>query len=464
MIKNNRKRFIAGTVICFAFIFLFSLVIISGKRREKTDDLSGTREMQGAFDQITQAESFPEPDPAESSAEATEGTVGKNMNFFDLMRRYISPQQVHRIVKASNGIYDLRKIYPGQRYLIYEDSQGEVTGIRLSINDEQYLQMNLQGEEVTVKRKHYPYTVHRKIASGIINNSLYHTVQNNSLPFEIAGALSNIYQWDIDFFTELRQGDYFRLVYEEKRIRKPGGEIISKISRIISCEFNCDGEKHYAFLFRNDGDDFSDYYDEEGNSLRKQLLRAPLSYTRISSNFSYRRYHPILHHYRPHLGIDYAAPRGTAVHSTGDGTVIRASRTRANGNYVKIRHNSNYISYYLHLQKFASGIRDGAKVKQGQIIGYVGSTGYSTGPHLDYRIKRNGRFVNPRKLDLPPARPIADTALDDFAARRDQLLAELNSIEIQNGIYYSSDIRNRASEITEREIPPVSQAQSSNSR
>lgn len=461
MIETNRNNLIAGLVIFFAVILVSSLVIYSGKSGDgENGQARGPVEDTAAGVEIPGAE--PETVPELSSID---GTVGRNMNFFDLMCQHISPRKVHGIIKATKGIYDLRRIYPGQKYSVYRDASGEVTGIEMSINDEQYLDITLSPEDITVRRRHYPYTVHRKIASGIIDNSLYHTIQENNLPFELGGEISNIYQWDIDFFTELRQGDYFRLVYEEKKIRKPGGKIINRLGRIISCEFNCDGEKHYAFLFRNDGDDFSDYYDESGNSLRKQLLKAPLSYTRISSNFSYRRYHPVLHYYRPHLGIDYAAPRGTPVHSTGDGTVIKASRTRANGNYVKIRHNSNYISYYLHLQRFASGIKYGAKVKQGQIIGYVGSTGYSTGPHLDYRIKRNGRFVNPRKLDLPPARPVAETAMPEFNNLKNQLLAELNSIEIQNGIYYSSsDERPGSGGAFRADIPPSSQAQSSNSR
>ncbi|MBD3180630.1 MAG: peptidoglycan DD-metalloendopeptidase family protein [Candidatus Latescibacteria bacterium] len=461
MVKMDRNNIIAGSVICFSLILLFSLILITGNRGEEERSVLEEEPVQAVEKEIPAPAVTPEP---ELSTTSIKGTVGRNMNFFDLMCRYISPQEVHGIVKASSDLYDLRRIYPGQKYTVYRDEAGEVSGVHLSINDEQYLDMELAGGDISVRRRHYPYTVHRKIASGIINNSLYHTIHENNLPGELAAALSNIYAWDIDFFTELRQGDYFRLVYEEKRIRKPGGEIVSGIGKIISCEFNCDGEKHYAFLYRNDGDDFSDYFDEEGNSLRKQLLKAPLSYTRISSNFSHRRYHPVLHRYRPHLGIDYAAPLGTPVHSTGDGTVIKASRTRANGNYVKIRHNSNYISYYLHLHRFASGIKYGAKVKQGQIIGYVGSTGYSTGPHLDYRIRKNGRFVNPRKLDLPPASPVAETVRDDFIARRNRLLAELNSIEIQNGIYYSSGGDNVTSGRVDRDMAPVSQAQSSSSR
>jgi murein DD-endopeptidase MepM/ murein hydrolase activator NlpD len=206
---------------------------------------------------------------------------------------------------------------------------------------------------------------------------------------------------------------------------------LKKIGRIITAEFNTQGQSHYAFLFDNE-EEFADYFDEDGRSLRKQLLKAPLSYTRISSSFSHRRYHPVLHHFSPHLGIDYAAPTGTPVMSTGDGTVIKASRTRANGNYIKVRHNQNYITYYLHLSRFAKGIRGGAKVKQGQVIGYVGSTGYATGPHLDYRVKKNGRFVNPRRIKLPPAKPVSEENMARFLELRDRWLVELHGIPIED--------------------------------
>ena len=212
---------------------------------------------------------------------------------------------------------------------------------------------------------------------------------------------------------------------------------------MIAAEFNTQGESHYAFLFENE-ESMPDYFDFDGKSLRKQLLKAPLSYTRISSNFSRRRYHPVLHHYSPHLGIDYAAPAGTPVQATGDGTVMVATRNKANGKYVKIRHNNNYISYYLHLSRFGPGVKSGVKVKQGQVIGYVGSTGYATGPHLDYRIKKNGRFVNPRSLKLPPANPVSEVKMADFVALRDRLISSLSRVPIEDSRtrhYVDSDVQ-----------------------
>jgi murein DD-endopeptidase MepM/ murein hydrolase activator NlpD len=330
----------------------------------------------------------------------------------------------------------------------------------------EFLDITAKNDTVTAQRRFYPFEIHRRTAYGIITHSLYESIAKNNFSFEMASNLNNIFRWDIDFFHDLRPNDYYRLIYEEKEIDNPyRKEKISKIKSILAAEFNCSGKKHYAFLFKNEGDKYPDYYNEEGNSLRKQLLKAPLNFTRISSRFSKRRYHPILHHYMPHLGIDYAAPKGTPVQSAGNGTVIKASKTRGNGNYIKIRHNSNYISYYLHLSKFAKGIKYGTKVTQGQVIGYVGSTGYSTGPHLDYRIKKNGHFVNPRELKLPPAKPVADSIMQKFALLKDKYLTELNTIAISENSSkkYAERTKSAQSDEESKNTPVISQTHSSTS-
>ncbi|MCX5752412.1 MAG: peptidoglycan DD-metalloendopeptidase family protein, partial [Candidatus Krumholzibacteria bacterium] len=196
---------------------------------------------------------------------------------------------------------------------------------------------------------------------------------------------------------------------------------------IVAAEFVNQGKSHYAFMFKNESGR-QDYYDENGKSLVKQLLRAPLPVSRITSNFSTRRYHPVLLRYAPHLGVDYAAPVGTPVHATGDGSVIETGRNGANGKYIKLRHSNGYQTYYLHLSRFAKGMAPGARVGQGQVIGYVGMTGYATGPHLDYRIKKGNSFVNPRKISLPPAKPVTSANMASFIDLRDRHLARLSSV------------------------------------
>ncbi len=376
---------------------------------------------------------LPEPDYS--------GEIKKNSNFSDVMTACgASHQQVHDIVREAKPVYDLGRIQPGQKYEIFTGDDGEIEKILLSTMDATgFIEIACSPEGVEVERKEYPYEITIREASGLITQSFFASIIEQDLPQALGVMLVEIYAWDIDFFTDIRKNDYFRVIYEERRMLDgPDHEEKIAVGDIIAAEFNTSGESHYCFFFNNN-DEYKDYFDYDGKSLRKQLLRAPLKYSRISSGYSKRRFHPVLHSYAPHLGIDYAAPTGTPVQSTGDGTVMTASRTRANGKYVKIRHNNSYISYYLHLSKFGKGIKSGTKVKQGQTIGYVGATGYATGPHLDYRVKKNGKFVNPRKLKLPPAKPISTERLAAFTAKRDSLVSMMRTVPVHDprGEYFA---------------------------
>jgi murein DD-endopeptidase MepM/ murein hydrolase activator NlpD len=363
-----------------------------------------------------------EPDPTYA------GTVGKNTSFFDLMLECgLSPQEIKEIERTSKEVYDFRRIYPGQQYELYADRTGSLERLDFAISDESYIEIRKCNGELSAEHKSYPFEIEHRTGSGIITHSLFLSLQEQQLPPEVGAKITDIFAWDIDFFTDIHKNDYFRFIYEVKT-RDDG---LQKIGLVMAAEFNTRGESHYAFLFENE-EGMPDYFDYSGKSLRKQLLKAPLSYTRISSSFSRKRYHPVLHHYSPHLGIDYVAPAGTPVQATGDGTVMVATRNKANGRYVKIRHNNDYISYYLHLSRFGPGIKSGVKVKQGQVIGYVGASGYATGPHLDYRVKKGGRFVNPRSLKLPPAKPVSEENMAAFIELRDRLIASLGRIPIED--------------------------------
>ncbi len=393
------------------------VVLLLGPRDDRTEDEHITVL---SPDSVFELPVSPEPTYA--------GTVGKNSSFFDLMLACeLSPEEIKDIEREAKEVYDFRRIYPGQEYQLYKGADGNLERLTFVISDEHFIEVTKKGDEMAAERREYPFEVHQRTASGIITHSLFMSLQEQNLPLELGAKLTDIFAWDIDFFTDVHKNDYFRLIYEEKT-RHDG---LTKIGKIIAAEFNTKGESHYAFLFENEAG-FSDYFDAQGKSLRKQLLKAPLSYTRISSSFSRRRYHPVLHHYSPHLGIDYAAPAGTPVMATGDGTVITATRNKANGKYVKIRHNNGYISYYLHLSRFGPGVKSGVKVKQGQVIGYVGSTGYATGPHLDYRVNTNGRFVNPRSLKLPPAKPVTDENMIAFFELRERFIVALGGIPIND--------------------------------
>ena len=244
---------------------------------------------------------------------------------------------------------------------------------------------------------------------GIIDNSLFLTSQSVGLPDNLTMRLAQIFQWDIDFVLDIRPGDEFFTLYEEHFL---DGEFIG-YGDILAARFINQGRPYNAVRYTNEAGT-ANYFDPEGLSMRKAFLRAPVEFSRISSSFNLRRKHPLYKTVRPHRGIDYAAPRGTPILAAGDGRVEQASRTKANGNYVVLKHGEQFVTKYLHLSKFARNIKVGKRVKQGQTIGYVGATGYATGPHLHYEFLVNGVHQNPRTVKLPQAQPVRQQELARF--------------------------------------------------
>lgn len=236
---------------------------------------------------------------------------------------------------------------------------------------------------------------------------------------------ADIFGWDIDFFVDVREGDSFRVLLEDNY--KDGKFIYTK--RVLAAEFKNQGREYRVFYLKDNDDGIEGYYDSEGRSVRKQFLKSPLRYSRISSSFTNRRLHPILKIYRPHYGIDYAAPKGTPIEAVCDGKVTFAGWKGGYGNCITIQHNSTYLSNYGHLSNFANGIKSGVKVKQGEIIGYVGSTGLATGPHLDFRIAENGEFINPFNLKNVNTRGVSSTCREKFEMIKRELQARLDGPE-----------------------------------
>jgi murein DD-endopeptidase MepM/ murein hydrolase activator NlpD len=248
-------------------------------------------------------------------------------------------------------------------------------------------------------------------------------MKENNLDQELILSLADVYAWTIDFY-HLQKGDAFKVIYTERLVE---GKFVG-IDRIIAAEFTHRKSPLRAYLFESDGTD--DYYDDEGNSLRKAFLRAPVKFSRISSRYSKKRFHPVQKRYKAHLGTDYAAPTGTPILATGDGVVIAATYTKSNGNYIKIRHNGTYTTQYLHMSKRKSKLGD--RVKQGDVIGYVGSTGLATGPHVCYRFWKNGKQVNPYKQKLPPSKPVIPENMDAFMQLKDNLSQRLDQIPLES--------------------------------
>jgi len=350
--------------------------------------------------------------------------VKRNENLSELLlRKGISYSTIDKIDKISKPIFDARKIRKNQPcyYFCNKDSLKELKYFIYKIDQVEYVVYNFK-DSLSVYTGELPVTNKIKTASGIISNSLWACMEKNDINPILALQLSEIYQWTIDFFA-IKKGDKFRILYEESYIE---GKPVA-ISNIYACEFQNMGENNYAFLFTQDS--IPDYFDEKGNSLKKAFLKAPLKFSRISSHFTHHRYHPILRITRPHLGVDYAAAKGTPVHSIGDGIITRKGYQKGGGgNYMYIKHNSVYTTSYMHLNNYARGIHTGVRVHQGQLIGYVGMTGLATGPHLDFRVYKNGAPMDPLKVKSPPVKPISKNNMTSFLSLKDSLTTELNKI------------------------------------
>ena len=353
------------------------------------------------------------------------GKVKNNQYLSQILNaRGVGMGTIDKIARKSKTVFDVRKIKSGEnfcvlstrdsipvaKYFVYENSPVEYTVFELTDTLGIY-----QGEKEVKTRLRTAY--------GEVESSLWNAMVDNGQDPMLALELSDIFAWTIDFFA-IQKGDRFRVIYDEQFV----DSVSIGIGQIYAVQFDHYGEENYAFIF--DQDDRWDYFDEQGKSLRKAFLKAPLQFSRISSRFSNSRMHPVLRIRRPHHGVDYAAPKGTPVMSIGDGTVIaRAYQARGGGNYVKIKHNSVYTTTYMHLSGFGKGITTGARVKQGQVIGYVGATGLATGPHLDFRVAKNGTYVDPLKVKAPPVEPVKEENMERYIVVKDSLMQELQKIE-----------------------------------
>lgn len=352
-----------------------------------------------------------------------ERRVKRNESLYIILRSLdVSPEDIYTIQEKSKDIFNPRQIRQNQKYYTYSDAN---TGMPYRMVFHQSATDYIVFDwEKDIKVESGAKEIRKEIASahGVIESSLYEAIVKEDANILLANRLSEIFGWEVDFFR-LYKGDKFKVIYEKQFVDdKPYG-----IGEVLGAEFEHRGEVYKAFYYES-GETFG-YYDEVGNSLQKALLKAPFKYSqRISSNFSRNRFHPVLKKNMPHYGVDYAAPLGTPVISVGDGEVIESRYRGANGNIVKIRHNSTYTTAYLHLNGFAKGIRSGVKVRQGQVIGYVGRTGRVTGVHLDYRVYKNNRPVNPVKLVLPPSKGISNSDLEDYKAYIKSLNEELNEL------------------------------------
>ncbi len=377
------------------------------------------------------------PEPAVAPASET-GAAGPGLGhalalviqprqtFYEALEGLKIPHEdIMALVRAVQPFRDLRKVKTGDSFQVELTVREELRSFGFDLDLESWVRYTRQ-EDGSFAQELGAYPVERRTVgvSGVIESSLYASLQAVGAPLNLAAKINDVLGWDLDFSRDPRRGDRFRIVYEE--VYKDGAFV--RTGPILACSYVGVGRDLAAYRYTlRDGK--AGYYDREGHNLQKQLMRAPVNYSRISSSFSYDRLHPVLRRRMPHLGVDYAAPIGTPVWAAGDGVVVARGSKRGNGRYVKIRHtNREYETYYLHFSRFARGVGVGTRVRQGDVIGYVGASGYATGPHLDFRVKKSGRFVNPRTLKLPPAAPVPAAEHASYLALRysyDAALTEL---------------------------------------
>ena len=356
------------------------------------------------------------------SLEIIPDQVKTNQTLSTILSPDVSAQLIDRIARTTREVFDVRKIKPGQKYSKFfaKDSSKTLDYFVYEINDTAFVVYDLRNSlQVYLDYKKTERVT--KTVSGTISTSLYATFMDQKLDPNLAYALSEVYAWTVDFYG-LQKGDRFKAIYEEVSVE---GRTI-RSDKIHSAIFEASGKPVYAFLFTQDSS--AQYFDENGKSLRRSFLKAPLRFNRISSRFSRSRMHPILKIRRPHYGVDYSAPKGTPVVALGDGRVDAATWKGGYGKFISIRHNSVYTSTYAHLSGFGPGIKAGAHVRQGQVIGYVGSTGLSTGPHLDFRVYKNGAPTDPLRIESPPTDPVKQALMPAYLQQVQRMRAKLDSI------------------------------------
>ena len=356
-----------------------------------------------------------------------EDKIKRNQFLGDILAEYNVPAKlIHQVSQLSRKVFDPRRITPNSKYTLICE-QDSVTLARAFVyepNAIDYIVFRFE-DSLSVDVRQREVTTIERAVSGVINSTLSQTMEELGMPTELTNRFVDIFGWQVDF-QRLQAGDKFKLIYEEQQVE--GVTIgISKINGIYFEHFN---HPYYAFPF--DQGDGLDYFDEDGKSLRKALLKYPIEFTRISSRYNKNRFHPVQKRWKAHLGTDFAAPRGTPIRSVGDGMVLEARYKSNNGNYVKIRHNATYTTQYLHMSKIASGLNPGDRVRQGQTIGYVGSTGLATGPHLCYRFWKNGVQVDALRVELPASQPVKEDHRMSFATVKEELIQKLNIIPFPN--------------------------------
>lgn len=393
--KKEVNRLFLIFFICVLFLLFLTLSFLQ-KKETRQEEKEETPEI-----------SIPDSPPLNEN----KIIIKTGMTLSDILSPYgLSPAEIHSLRENVKSLYDLAKIRAGHELRVFSDSDSQVVSMEYDLDDDHYLCIQKNGDGFEAKIREIPYEIQVMMIWGVIEDHLISAVTRENEKEFLALLLAEIFAWDIDFYSDLRQGDSFKIIFEKKYLHQR----FVGYGNILAAEFTNQGKTFQAFRFTYLDTGESDYFDTEGNSLRKEFLKSPIKFARITSRFSFNRLHPIRKVYRPHYGVDYAASVGTPVQATADGTVTFVGWNGASGRMIRIRHKNAYETMYLHLGSYAKGIRKGAKVQGGQVIGSVGSSGESTGPHLDYRIKYRGKHINPLAWRFRPVKPLREEFFEDF--------------------------------------------------
>ena len=433
--KRERHSFLRWAVFATASVVLGVVIAKTSSSVLTPDTLPTFTEVQPSQDEIARLSfelTLPELQAKqkiidelnhESIKQWQELTVKSGDSLSKLFKRAkLKPQQLDEVMKSGEAAKKLTKIFPKDTIRVLTDDQSKLLALRYEIDPETYIMVEREDGELIAREHKHVIETRVAHAEGTMDSSLFLAANEANISENTIMELAGIFGWDIDFALDIRKGDSFKLLYEE--IYRNGEKI--KDGEILAAEFVNDGNVYRAVRYANPETSRTEYFTPEGKSMRKEFLRMPVNFARISSRFTTKRYHPVLKKWRSHKGVDYAAKRGTPVHASGDGKVIFKGKNGSYGRYIKIQHGSKYTTLYAHLNSYNKKIRVGKKVKQGQTIAYVGSSGLATGPHLHYEFHVNGVHRNPLTVKLPSSGPVPKRYMADFELTTTPVLAQLD--------------------------------------
>jgi len=356
-----------------------------------------------------------------------DGTIPKGGSLGSaLAERGVSPASIHEIDRGMASVFDFRKSRPGDRFRLLQYPDGTLLDFRYGRSDLVSYHLYREGDGLVAQREEVPLRKQIVRIEGEVSSTLFEALTRAGGDVPLAAAFAEVFSWDLDFSRDVRPGDRFQILYERlSHLDESGREIYVRPGQILAARYLGRNAVHTAIYYEGPNGR-GGYYQENGSSIERQFLKSPIKNGHITSPYTLARMHPILHVIRPHEGVDIAAPEGTPIWAVADGTVIFKGYSKGFGRTVQIRHASNYVSYYTHMSGYAKNLRVGQRVSQKEIVGFVGHSGLATGSHICFRIKKNGRYINPRRLESPAAAPIPAEDLPLFEARRDLYLAALD--------------------------------------